>query len=534
MAWNGAGLFSRVHNWVTDKANSVDITASRMDAEDDGFATGLNNCLTKNGENTPTADLPMGGFNHSGVDDGTARDHYASIAQTQDGAVLYAADSGAADAYVMALSPAITAYATGQTFLMKAANANTGASTVNINSVGSKAIVDSKNTALASGDIASGQYYSLMYDGTSFRITSSSLDADTLDGLDSTDFVKIATAGTITADHTISGASPSFKFKETDQGADLKDWNIVAFDGKVQVQTRTEAGAFIINTLLIDRSGNGTFAGTLSAEGSLVWHAGNDGAGSGLDADTLDTINSTQFIRSDEFDIQNGGMRIDREPGASVVYDDGHLELRSDDAGVSDVSIGFHRAGGFSGCQLRHESSGLILSGTTRTNAANFYAYGTIESASTVIGSNLSGTNTGDEVAATESTAGVVEQLTQAEVDAGTDTSRYPTIAKLLSGYSSSFSANGYFKLPGWLGGLTLQWGSVTSSGTSANNAAATLPLTFATGGLAGFASIGGSGSLNNFTVQIGTVSTTTLNMTTLTDGVISTSINAKWYAIGY
>ena len=33
-------LFTRVHNWVTDKANSVKITASRQDAEDDGFASG--------------------------------------------------------------------------------------------------------------------------------------------------------------------------------------------------------------------------------------------------------------------------------------------------------------------------------------------------------------------------------------------------------------------------------------------------------------------------------------------------------------
>jgi len=43
--------------------------------------------------------------------------------------------------------------------------------------------------------------------------------------------------------------------------------------------------------------------------------------------------------------------------------------------------------------------------------------------------SNQSGTNTGDEVAATEGVAGVVERATQAETDAGTDTTRYMSAA---------------------------------------------------------------------------------------------------------
>ena len=41
MAFNGSGTFVRAHNWVTDKTNVVPVTASRMDTECDGFATGL-------------------------------------------------------------------------------------------------------------------------------------------------------------------------------------------------------------------------------------------------------------------------------------------------------------------------------------------------------------------------------------------------------------------------------------------------------------------------------------------------------------
>lgn len=56
-AFNGSGLFVRTYNWVQDKINGVNITASRMDTEDDGFATGLSNCVTRDGQGKMGADL---------------------------------------------------------------------------------------------------------------------------------------------------------------------------------------------------------------------------------------------------------------------------------------------------------------------------------------------------------------------------------------------------------------------------------------------------------------------------------------------
>jgi len=49
---------------------------------------------------------------------------------------------------------------------------------------------------------------------------------------------------------------------------------------------------------------------------------------------------------------------------------------------------------------------------------------GNLITTSTLAGSNLSGTNTGDEVAATSSVAGVVELLITSEIDTGTDSTR--------------------------------------------------------------------------------------------------------------
>lgn len=59
MPYNGVGVFSRIFNWATDKVNNVKIMASRMDSEMDGFATGLTNCVTKDGQSTTTARIPF-------------------------------------------------------------------------------------------------------------------------------------------------------------------------------------------------------------------------------------------------------------------------------------------------------------------------------------------------------------------------------------------------------------------------------------------------------------------------------------------
>lgn len=82
----------------------------------------------------------------------------------------YVADSGAADAYVITPSPAVTAYTAGQIFSFKAGNTNTGASTVNVNGLGTKTIKKNVSDDLAAGDILADQIVVIEYDGTNFQI----------------------------------------------------------------------------------------------------------------------------------------------------------------------------------------------------------------------------------------------------------------------------------------------------------------------------------------------------------------------------
>lgn len=87
----------------------------------------------------------------------------------QNNPSTYAVATGT-DTYVLALTPALAAYAAGQSFIVGFPNANTGASTINIDGLGAIAIVKQGGTALASGDILAGQIFILTYDGTNFQL----------------------------------------------------------------------------------------------------------------------------------------------------------------------------------------------------------------------------------------------------------------------------------------------------------------------------------------------------------------------------
>lgn len=222
--WNGSGTYSRYHDWTTDEAGAVDIDATRMDQEDDAIAAGINACLTKNGENTPSANLPMGNYKHTGVGAGTALTHYADVASVQNSGYHYAATSGT-DTYTITLSPAPAAYATGQRFLIKIGSANTGAATINVNSLGAKSLVKGVSTALVAGDLLANKFYVIVYDGTNFQVEgvvtySESIDIDggTVDGAVIGGASAAAITGTVvTASTNFAGPALGLTYPENAQ-----------------------------------------------------------------------------------------------------------------------------------------------------------------------------------------------------------------------------------------------------------------------------------------------------------------------------
>jgi hypothetical protein len=91
----------------------------------------------------------------------------AELALKQD-RVTYAADAGVANAYAVTLTHAPASYVAGLRVRFKAANACTGASTLNVNGLGVKSIKRYNGNALSPNDIVAGQMVDVSYDGTNF------------------------------------------------------------------------------------------------------------------------------------------------------------------------------------------------------------------------------------------------------------------------------------------------------------------------------------------------------------------------------
>ena len=102
-------------------------------------------------------------------------------------------------------------------------------------------------------------------------------------------------AWTFTTNPTVTNVEPALWLNETDAGSNEKVWRWVAASGSLYLQTMTDALAPGTSLLAFTRSG--TAAGSMTFNGNTVWHAGNDGSGSGLDADTVDGVQASALAQ---------------------------------------------------------------------------------------------------------------------------------------------------------------------------------------------------------------------------------------------
>lgn len=177
MSYNGSGTFN-INTAGQPVVTGTIITSTAFNLLTSDLATGLSTALTKDGQTTPTANIPMGTFKITGLGAGTSATDAAQYGQLQAGATTIATVTGT-DTLTGSLTPAIAAYATGNLFSFVAANTNTGAATINLNSLGAKSITKFGSTALAAGDIVSGQVHLIEYDGTRFQLINPSTIAVT-------------------------------------------------------------------------------------------------------------------------------------------------------------------------------------------------------------------------------------------------------------------------------------------------------------------------------------------------------------------
>jgi hypothetical protein len=190
MSFNGSGTFV-INSAGQPVVTGTVISSTAFNALTADLATGLSTALTKDGQTTPTANLPMGTFKFTGLSAGSAATDSANIAQVQNSFGSFLTVSGT-DTITATVSPALTAYASGQMFAFVAANTNTGAVTINISTLGAKAITKNGNTALSAGDLTANYLFVIVYDGTQFQVV----------GVSATTFTNLTISGVL----TLSGA----------------------------------------------------------------------------------------------------------------------------------------------------------------------------------------------------------------------------------------------------------------------------------------------------------------------------------------
>jgi len=179
MSWSG-GTYTKGNaatgGWTGDASLGIGIEAGRHDTQDNDFATGINQCLNKDGSNAATGNLNIGGYKVTNIASGTARTDALSVAQLQDGGVIWCGTSGgSANAQTLTPSPAITAYAAGQRFLFIAGFSNTAAMTINVSGVGTKNVfLGATNAAVGAYGVRANQLYEIIYDGTQFKVLNES------------------------------------------------------------------------------------------------------------------------------------------------------------------------------------------------------------------------------------------------------------------------------------------------------------------------------------------------------------------------
>ena len=141
-------------------------------------------------------------------------------------------------------------------------------------------------------------------------------NANTLDNLDSTQFLRSdaadsfnntltwsGTAGNMPVDFATNDGYPSMRVIRNNASNSKNDGLYIGYSNSNNGVTRIYGGGATTGELSVHG------ASDVRINGSTVWNSGNDGAGSGLDADTLDGYQAVDlpFLRSDTTDAQTSG-----------------------------------------------------------------------------------------------------------------------------------------------------------------------------------------------------------------------------------
>lgn len=340
--------------------------------------------------------------------DSTADVVYNCIAtdtwKLSSGDIYAGVDSGGDDTYAPTVAGFPAAYASGQTLLLRVTTANTGAATVNVNSIGAKAIKQTDgSTDPATSAITAGNIIILTYDSTADSATGAwilrSNSAANITGV-----IPIANLATGTPDGT--------KFVRD-------DGTLAVPAGGSSVEPmpfrRKWAAWSYGNSNTLNSFGNAlsTTIGTASSvNSSNTWpdgaSTGSTGATSGVTGGFTGTVTQWRTATGDTLRFWfNGGIDDDDQQRAWFVFTSGaHTDISGTDDPTSTNTVGFRYSPGAS--------------------AGNWYCYSSNGSASTATDSTVAFTTGPHTLEVSFSPAAVSFAIDGTTVCAGHATTNLP------------------------------------------------------------------------------------------------------------
>ena len=169
MSYNGSGTFN-INSAGQPVVSGTVISSTAFNALTADLGTGLTTALTKDGQTTPTANIPMGTYKITGLGAGTVATDAVRLGQLQNFSTSTLITVAGTDTITGTVSPSLTAYTAGQIFSFVVGATNTGAVTLNIDGLGAKAVTRTGAIALVAGGMVTGQVALVEYDGTRFQL----------------------------------------------------------------------------------------------------------------------------------------------------------------------------------------------------------------------------------------------------------------------------------------------------------------------------------------------------------------------------
>ena len=325
---------------------------------------------------------------------------------------IYCSDAGVSDTYVCTVTTAPDSYTTGLTVIFKPNTSNTGAATLNINSLGAKNIVTSANGTPADNDLIAGRFYALVYDGTSLRILEANLsgtvsDAQVPDTITASNYLPLA-GGTLTGQLVTDNLGIEFEESDTNPTCAAGNYNIYADLSEAKFKKCTNGvasdldagggtvtvvgGGSLTSTALVTGGGTTTIqtaatTATMDASGNIST-PGTITSGSGTTAGGQATLgNATGDTAASSLTINSGDGASNIEPGY-VKFWSSHATKRQASIYPCTNADGFFCISAVTPVTdgtstiltaLQSSTVGQVL----RVTAANTYTFGAVDLADT-------------------------------------------------------------------------------------------------------------------------------------------------------